>query len=105
MSMASERMESVSDLIEHSCTQEFAHESHVYMWRAIDADAAPDAPPQNTWFYEEYERAKKRNALIPPHARMVVTNPILSAHTRKTTRVLPPGVGRASDTERAGGAG
>lgn len=32
------------------------------------------------WFREEYERAKVRNAQIPRHAQMVVTNPALSTH-------------------------
>lgn len=34
------------------------------------------------WFREECERAKARNAEVPAHARMIVTNPALSAHTR-----------------------
>lgn len=38
------------------------------------------------WFREEYERAKARNAQIPLHARMIVTNPVLSAHVAS-----PPG--------------
>lgn len=48
---------------------------------------------EQSWFQQEYERSKARNALIPPHARMVATNPILSAHTRKNApaRVTPPG--------------
>ena len=37
------------------------------------------------WLREECERAKARNALIPPHARMVVTNPVLSAHVRRSS--------------------
>lgn len=39
-----------------------------------------DDPSCKSWFREEYERAKKRNAQIPSHARMVVTNPDLSEH-------------------------
>lgn len=38
-----------------------------------------------SWFRVEYERAKRFNASIPEHARLVVTNPALSAHTRTTT--------------------
>jgi hypothetical protein len=47
MSMASERMESVSDLIEHSCTQEFAHESHVWI-SVIAGGGDSEWPPQLT---------------------------------------------------------
>lgn len=38
-------------------------------------------------FCIEYRRAVKRNAEIPQHARMVVTNPVLSAHRRTTATV------------------
>lgn len=37
---------------------------------------------RNSWFKQEFDRAKKRNAKLPAHARMVVTNPVLSAHSR-----------------------
>lgn len=46
-----------------------------------------------SWFREELERAKRRNETIPPHARMVITDPAISAH-RRTAR--PAG---ATDTE------
>lgn len=36
-------------------------------------------------FCVEYRRAVARNAQIPDHARMVVTNPILSAHRRQSS--------------------
>lgn len=44
---------------------------------------------QENWFKEEFERAKQRNAEIPPHARMIVTSPVLSAHSRSSSPIGP----------------
>ena len=53
------------------------------VWLGHETGQEPEtAPPDGSWFRDEYERAKARNAQIPEHARMIVTNPTLSAHSR-----------------------
>lgn len=42
---------------------------------------------QENWFKEEFERARQRNTDLPPYARMIVTSPLLSAHSRSVAPV------------------
>lgn len=41
------------------------------------------------WMHDERERAKARNAAVPPHAQMVITDPALSAHVRAASECSP----------------
>lgn len=50
--------------------------------RAPAVLAALVGSPSESWFREEYERAKARNESLPPQAGMVVTGPAFSSRNR-----------------------
>ncbi|MFS0885219.1 hypothetical protein [Aeromicrobium sp. 179-A 4D2 NHS] len=56
-------------------------------------DVSPREEPRSM-FRDVFEESKRRNAMIPEHARMVVTNPALSAHTRPAEYKADAKVGR-----------
>lgn len=44
----------------------------------------------HTWFRSEFEKAKKFNSELPPHARLVVSSPVTSAGSRTTQNAEHP---------------